>query len=551
MTMRPRYIPDVPEETAKIAKAAFRKGSVYMQMRDELGTLYEDKQFQDLFPQVGRLAMEPWRLALVTVMQFAENLTDRQAADAVRGRIDWKYALSLELADEGFDFSVLSEFRGRLLTNQAESRLFELLLKHFSERGLLKTNGKQRTDATYVLGSVRNLNRLEFIGETLRAALNALAEQEAEWLLSFMPREWFERYGRPFTSWRLPRKAAEVEVLAQQIGEDGIYLLSQVDLATSPLRIRQIPEVEILRQIWQQQFYQEDEKTLWRKETDLPSPAMRFVSPYDMDVRSGYKGSGHQWRGYKVHYTETCEEDSPNLITDVQTTSAAEPDLHTLAKIQASLAENNRLPQTQFADGGYTMAPNLVSSQRDYGIELIGPVRDDPSWQRKENTGFDIGNFQIDFETKTAICPQGHLNRSWKIRPKDQQNYVWAAFSVKVCRPCPVRELCCRSKNPNAGRTICFQAEEEFLALHQRRAWQQTPDFWLTYNRRAGIEGTMFQASIHGVRESRYRGLEKTNFQHWMIATAINLLRVLAWLAEIPRAKTKPSSLTRLANASF
>lgn len=110
MTLHPRYIPDVPEETMQVAKAAFRKGNRYMQMRDELGTLFTDEQFEDLFPNVGHLAESPWRLALVTVMQFAENLTDRQAADAVRARIDWKYALSLELTDAGFDFSVLSEF---------------------------------------------------------------------------------------------------------------------------------------------------------------------------------------------------------------------------------------------------------------------------------------------------------------------------------------------------------------------------------------------------------------------------------------------------------
>lgn len=197
------------------------------------------------------------------------------------------------------------------------------------------------------------------------------------------------------------------------------------------------------------------------------------------------------------------------------------------------------------------MAPNIVSSQRDYGIDLIGPVRDDPSWQRKEQTGFDIKHFQIDFATKTVICPQGQRNRSWRLYPKDQQTYIWAGFSVKVCRPCPVREQCYRRKDPSAGRSLCFQAEEEFLALHQRRQWQQTPDFWLTYNQRAGIESTMFQASTHGVRESRYRGQPKTNLQHWMIAAAINLLRVLAWLAEIPRAQTKPSALTRLATASL
>ena len=157
MTLHTRNIPDVPEETARVAHAAFRKGNRYMQMRDELGTLYQDEQFADLFPNMGQLAEAPWRLALVTVMQFAENLTDRQAADAVRGRIDWKYALSLDLIDEGFDFSVLSEFRTRLLNHGAEARLFEIMLTGFQNRGLLKARGKQRTDSTHILANVREL----------------------------------------------------------------------------------------------------------------------------------------------------------------------------------------------------------------------------------------------------------------------------------------------------------------------------------------------------------------------------------------------------------
>ena len=206
MTLHSQYIPDVPEETARVAQAAFRKGNRYMQMRDELGTMYEDDQFADLYPNVGQLAASPWRLALVTVMQFAENLTDRQAADAVRSRIDWKYALSLELADEGFDFSVLSEFRTRLLSQGAEARLFEIMLAGFRDRGLLKARGKQRTDSTHILANVRELNRLEFVGETLRAALNELATVASEWLKAVVPTEWFNRYSRPFSDYRLPAK---------------------------------------------------------------------------------------------------------------------------------------------------------------------------------------------------------------------------------------------------------------------------------------------------------------------------------------------------------
>src|SRR5215470_11626417 len=128
MSMRPQEISPVPEETARVARAANPKGNVYMSMRDELGSIYQDQMFVALFPRRGQPAEAPWRLALVTVMQYMEGLSDRQEAFAVRERIDWKYALSLELTDPGFDFSLLSEFRSRLVENQQETLLLDRLL---------------------------------------------------------------------------------------------------------------------------------------------------------------------------------------------------------------------------------------------------------------------------------------------------------------------------------------------------------------------------------------------------------------------------------------
>ncbi len=172
MSLHPQIIPAIPEETVRVAHAVLPEGNSYMQMRDHLGTLYQDQDFRDLFPSRGQPAQEPWRLALVTIMQYAEGLTDRQAADAVRTRIDWKYALSLELTHPGFDFSVLSEFRSRLLAHGAERLLFDRLLEQFRERGWIKARGKQRTDSTHVLAAIRTLRRLECVGETLRHALD-------------------------------------------------------------------------------------------------------------------------------------------------------------------------------------------------------------------------------------------------------------------------------------------------------------------------------------------------------------------------------------------
>src|SRR3954470_10931882 len=220
MSMRPSPIEPVPEETARIARAAFCKGNLLMRIRDEIGVLYDDQMFARLYDARGQLAIAPWRLALVTVFQFLENLSDRQAAEAVRSRIDLKYALSLELGDPGFDFSVLCEFRARLLAGGRDQNLLEVMLEHLHQRGLVKARGKQRTDSTHVLAAVRSLNRLEFVGETMRAALNAVATSAPQWLIEHNRPDWLERYGARVEQYRLPRSLAARQSLAEVIGAD-------------------------------------------------------------------------------------------------------------------------------------------------------------------------------------------------------------------------------------------------------------------------------------------------------------------------------------------
>src|SRR3954452_13763133 len=196
MSLRPEAVGEIPTETARVARAAFPKGTVVTRLRDEFDALYEDEDFRALYPARGQPGLTPWRLALVTVFQFLEHLSDRQAADALRARIDWKYALGLELTDPGFHFSVLTEFRARLVAGQAEHLLLDTMLERFKRRGLLRTRGKQRTDSTHVLAAVHDLNLLELVAETLRAALDDLAAIAPEWLRAFAQPVWFERYGR-------------------------------------------------------------------------------------------------------------------------------------------------------------------------------------------------------------------------------------------------------------------------------------------------------------------------------------------------------------------
>src|SRR2546426_1029285 len=233
MSLHPHIIEPVPEDTARVARAAFPKGHPYMTFRDALGTIFQDEDFAALFPAWGQPGIPPWRLALVTIMPFRENLADRQAAEAVRARIDWKYLLSLELTDPGFDFSVLSEFRDRLLAGSAAELLLDKLLARCRALGLLTARGPQRTDATHVLAAVRVLNRLELVAETLRAALNAVATVAPAWLQAVTPLAWYERYSRRIEEARLPKDTAEREAYALTVGEDGFRLL---DLLETPDR---------------------------------------------------------------------------------------------------------------------------------------------------------------------------------------------------------------------------------------------------------------------------------------------------------------------------
>jgi transposase len=197
MSMYPQELGSIPEETARIARAACPKGTLAMRLRDALAGLYEDEQFAALYPVEGQPAYAPWRLAIVTVLQYTENLTDRQAANAVRERIDWKYSLGLDLSDPGFDFSVLSEFRRRLVEEGAETLVLDRLLEVCQQRGWLKAGGTQRTDSTHVVARVRSLSNLECVGETLRAALDDLADLAPEWLVGQISADWFERVPPP------------------------------------------------------------------------------------------------------------------------------------------------------------------------------------------------------------------------------------------------------------------------------------------------------------------------------------------------------------------
>jgi transposase len=544
MSLRRQMINPVPEETVRVVQAAFPKGNIYKTMRDELGTFYQDEDFAELYPAVGQPAEAPWRLALVTVMQYAENLTDRQAAEAVRSRIDWKYALGLELTDAGFHFSILSDFRTRLIKGEAEQVLLESMLSVFKERGWLKAGQRQRTDATHVIGHIRDLTRIEMVGETLRQSLNTLATVMPDWLQARVPEEWYERYGKVFDEYRMPKDADELLSLAEQIGQDGAQLLKWIEGEVELDWLPKLPAIVTLRQVWEQQYEQQSEAVHWRKKDDLPAPADTISTPYDPEVRFSRKRE-LTWTGYKTHMTETCEPDLPHLITHVETTVSTLPDGNVVDTIHTDLAKQNLLPGQHVVDAGYTASPHLVSSQQR-GVDLFGPVSLDYSWQAQRPDGVDLSCFQIDWDAHTVQCPGDHTNTVWREYQDNHGNpVVQVCFSTDSCQPCSLRQQCTR--NRQGFRTLALQPQAQHLALQQARRRQTTEDFKTSYRTRAGVEGTLSQAvQVSDIRHARYRGLSKTHLQNLATAAALDLRRCVDWLLEKPFAKTRVSRFAAL-----
>ncbi|MCW2929540.1 MAG: putative transposase [Actinomycetia bacterium] len=564
MSMQPRPWPDVPELTARMARSSSPKGNLAMRIREELGEVYADARFAAAFGVRGRPGISPGQLMMASVLQFSENLTDRQAAEAVRDRITWKYALGLELEDPGFDASVLSEFRSRLVAGDLTSLALDALLERLAGLGLVRAGGRQRTDSAHVLGAIRDLNRLELAGETLRAALEALAAAAPGWLAGVIDVSWQQVYGARIDDLHLPEGQARRRELTVRYGTDGYYLLEQAYGPAAPGWLRELPAIEALRRIWIRQFYREvtDGRQEVRRREKLPDgdglpPARaQLISPYDLDARYGVKRD-HGRAGYKVHFTETCDApgpgrgvapgkdrgDRPNLITAVATTEATVSDAAMTTPVHQQLDGRGLLPREHLAGSGYPSAALIVHAARAFGITLVSPLLLDTSAQARAGAGYDKAAFAIDFDARQATCPQGTASSSWSPCRKTEGEAIVVSWPKSACMPCPVRQLCTSGRR----RQITIRPRELHEAVAAARAEQATAQWKARYAARAGVEGTMRQAThVTGIRRARYLGLAKTRLEHTIAATAINMIRLDAYWTGHPLDRTRTSHLARL-----
>lgn len=550
MSLHPQPWPEPADEVTRAVMAIYagRRAPMPVAARDELGELFADTEFAAAFADCGPEGWSPGRLMLVTVLQAAEGLTDRQAAEAVRDKLSWKYALGLALTDTGFDASILSEFRTRLVMHDLQTRALDLMVARLVQAGLLKAGGKQRTDSTHVLAAVRLLNQIELVGETVRACLEALAAADPDWAAAVLDASWQRRYAARVDTWRMPSSKTKRVALGNDFARDGHALLHAVWHPDSPACLRELPAADVLRRVLLQNTKVTADRagrevvTLRDADTDgLPPGRSRIVSPYDVDARWGGKRD-LAWCGFKLHISESCDAeppagpvdaddwvpDPPNLVTHVATTDASVPDTVMTDPIHQGLAERGVLPGEHYLDSGYPSADLLVSSLTDYGVRLVTPMLADTSPQSRAGEGFDRNGFTVNWPTRTVTCPQGRTSTWWTPATQRGTDVIVVKYAGEVCQPCPVKANCTTATR--GGRQLTLRPQPVQQALDTARAEQTTTDWQARYARRAGIESTIAQATkVTDTRRARYRGLAKTSLDHNVKAAALNLIRLDAW----------------------
>ncbi len=519
MSLKQAFPKEIPATTRDAVEAMLPADSVCRLLGEKAEEIIDESALAAMYHQTGRGAINPVLLCFVLVLQFYEKLPDRRAAEMVKVRMDWKYALRQELNWPGFDYSSLCNFRKRLYAHGQEYLMFEQVLKYLFKLGYVKSK-RQRTDATHVLAAVERLSRLELVWETLRLALGALTNADGKWVRQVLPVSFVNFNSQKRSEFRLSPAQTKEALLAA--GQDGFWLLSQI-AQHGQAAWQDLPEIITLSQVLSQQFDQGDEdgESGLKAKANIDAKGDVITSPHEPSVRYSRKGKETAWRGYKAQVTETVDGAFP-VITDIGIHSANEADGKALEEILKRLAERGLLPEKQYVDQAYCNGKTLHDSEQK-GLDLRGFIGSNS----RKPVGFRLQDFDVDVERRQARCPAG--KKATVFNPSSQHDVAWNVRFGKQCQRCPFNSLCTTEKR---GRSL--EISPYHKQLTKRRREQASAGFVKEMHARARIESTIGElARRHGLRQNRYRGQEKATLQAAFTATAVNLKRLARYLGHV------------------
>lgn len=464
---------------------------------------FDDGDFADLYHEGGRYPISPRLLACISILQYMFKASDRQAVENTIMRRDWRIALGLTPDYDGFDASVLCNFRKRLIAGNRADELFRTVLAVVHELGLFKKVCKVRVDATALLADVAVLSRCDMIKEAMRVVLRELSRMRPKIRRRAAFKRLVELYGE------------EVWLGGAEGGDEKLTTLAlDAQLLLRLCGPYPVEGKETLERILEENFTFSDDGTPTPKPAD-ELPQDHIASPHDPDAEVG-KNRDRIWTGDKAHFVETTGTGKPGFIVDVLHTGPRVPDNTITGEILQRLRFGFPQVDTVLADSGYASAHNSLEAQ-SLGYELISPPR-------VNNTRgiFPATDFTVDFANRVAYCPAGHASRSWFVGER-----LRIKFSRKECAACPLRSRCTTSATE--PRTLNLSPNYEQLVKDRERA--SRPGFAAQYAERAGVEATISQLVRDcGLRRSRYRSRPKRHLHALLAATALNVRRLLACL---------------------
>lgn len=503
---------------------------------DELFAEFSEK-LEKAYPTAGQWGVHPFRIIAMLLLQAMEGHSDRQAAEAMKLNVGWKLVLRLSMKEQGFDDSVLSKARDRFLETEVLAELFVALLDLANQKGYLSVI-KQRVDATHIEACVRSLNRTELVLETVRNGIEALMDEDPDFVMDIKKDDWLKRYylDRPF-NYRLPKNETGRVKLAEAAGSDGFYILDSIAKLSKNRRkkLENLEAIVTLRRVLEEQFSKGGKgKPKFKEKKELRPSGERIVSPFEPDARSACKGDKH-WTGYKAHLSETCVKGFPNLITHIETTPATMNDSEALPKIAATLIKRELQPQKLYTDSGYVNVDYLTELKIEHGIDVKARLANGHSWQSAEGKGFDQVNFRIDWKKQEAICPAKNKSIRWKPANNGASN---AYFDARDCKSCPFKKSCAKGE----FRILHLKPEPVYRHMQYMRKRQKTENFKKEYKVRAGAEGTQSEFVKYAGRQTKVRGMEKVHQKNVLAALAINFSRIFRWISKQSRSVTRIGS---------
>jgi transposase len=480
---------------------------------------FQDEEFAQCYSTKGRNAISPALLACVTLLQFRENLSDTETAEACVRRLDWKIALHLPVGQNvSFDSSTLCYFRRRLKENDKISLIFDMMVKLAQEKGFIKKRTKQRIDATHIISHVNRISTTDLLFRAMKCVVEEIEKKDVRYYEKQLPEHIRERYSERFSSFGLS-KEKRGEKLAE-IVEDGLYIKSLLEKV--PLeKLGELKQLEIMETIFEENVIistKEIENRVFIEAEEIQRPKQTIFDPRDTSIQMGKKGKT-SWVGSKCHVVETAEKGKINFITNMIYQRANESDIKIHEKVRESNENKGFKPEKLYADSNY-IDGGRIREYRDHGQELMGYIQEEIT---KKPEGFKAENFSIDIDTLQATCPAGRVSHSSLFHKNGKLNI---SFSKKTCVGCQCFEACVGSHSSKKRRIICITPH--YIYVRERRVEQKRETFKKEMSVRAQIEGTVSEATrFLGLRYAKYKGEAGHQLQFYLTGAALNIKRLI------------------------